>query len=70
MWGRYERAVLRMICSRSFSVSSMSMWRCMEAYCPEYSLMTEGTFTKSTRARKSKAPAICEPDTIRTVTPL
>ena len=47
-------------------VCSMSMCRFSEVYSPLRSLMTPGTRTKSTRARKSKLPMIGEPDRIRT----
>ena len=61
-------AVCWMIEPRSFSVCSMSRCRLSEVYSPLRSLITPGTRTKSTRARKSKRPMIGEPDRISTET--
>jgi hypothetical protein len=51
-------------------VSLMSICRLSEVYSPLRSLITPGTRTKSTRARKSKLPMIGEPDRISTDTSL
>ena len=59
-------AVCRIIDARIASISVMSMCRFSAVYSPSRSLITPGTRTKSTRARKSKLPMIGDPEMIRT----
>ena len=60
-------AVCFMMEARIAMVCSVSSRRLSGVYSPLRSLMTPGTRTKSTRARKSKLPMMGEPDRIRTV---
>ena len=70
MSGWKVSAVCRMIAGASAAFRRGRYGGRCEVYSPLCSLITLGIFTKSTRARKSKAPAIGEPEMIRTCRPL